>query len=741
MFQRALAMLVAAAVVITTQIPLEAASDALVRFPSPSIRWKNLPGPETPESLPELTSRREFQQHAEWLRGRARFAVGLFPEIPRSPIRVVQGPRQVFHDVTVTPVGIEVMENWWVVGTYFRAAPEASAQPVAGESTARAGETPDESKPAGRGQVLFLYAGDHAGQDAASAGSEDFGSIVTRCLSLARSGVDVFACPQQTRPVTPDGSPEARRAAVWGVSCLGINTLNNLYVVDHLARPPVRRDAGSDQPAPRRPIGVTGTAAAEVPTLALAVIDRRVDAVVLNRSASNRAKPCSQAPTLRIDTGDIELTSTLAPRPLLMIQHPGDSADRTAELMVERLQKVYELYAEQSHFTHRTVARSAEMTMGLLSAETPFFLRHLGVAGGPARTISPVDDAEARTLLSQRPNETTSGGLEPDKQCALLIDRRKSYIAGITPDTIEGLKTLQHVFQQGLQYACATPSPGRHDVTLFGDPYQPRYQRGWLSKTRIETNTAFTSAVGFKPMPIEVFYLRNQRMVRSLQIAFDGCRRPMGALTICFHPEGMAVAPDMEAMVTESMAQRRPASVVFVEPFGSGRSRPPGKLKTPRGSTAFFTTYNRTDAAETVYDMATALGYLVTEHQHLPRVNIVGFGEMGPLALAARTILSKVITLDPQVRTVVDLQQWDITAEETYLDACFIPGIERIGGLKAALAAAAEDGPVWVYNVPENFPEEWLTAAGRRQDIRTRVTRETPAAADIPIWLKELLVN
>jgi len=80
------------------------------------------------------------------------------------------------------------------------------------------------------------------------------------------------------------------------------------------------------------------------------------------------------------------------------------------------------------------------------------------------------------------------------------------------------------------------------------------------------------------------------------------------------------------------------------------------------------------------------------------------------------------------------MQQADVAGDDFYLKHLYLPNIQRIGGLRAAAAAAAT-GPIWFYNVGEPFPAAWVESAAQARDVSLRITREPLDAAMIADWL------
>jgi hypothetical protein len=112
------------------------------------------------------------------------------------------------------------------------------------------------------------------------------------------------------------------------------------------------------------------------------------------------------------------------------------------------------------------------------------------------------------------------------------------------------------------------------------------------------------------------------------------------------------------------------------------------------------------------------------------------YGPWGPACLVARAMMSDLAVHKTGIRTVIDLNQFQMDSDEAYLKQLNIPHIRRIGGLQA-IAAAACNGPIWFHNVGEHFDEEWVKAAGRVNGVEVRVTREKADEKAIVEWLME----
>jgi hypothetical protein len=141
----------------------------------------------------------------------------------------------------------------------------------------------------------------------------------------------------------------------------------------------------------------------------------------------------------------------------------------------------------------------------------------------------------------------------------------------------------------------------------------------------------------------------------------------------------------------------------------------------------FFTTYNRTDDAERIQDIVTAIAYLQQEYD---RVHIVGFGTAGLWALMAAAI----VEVDGKV--VADANQFDANDDNEFVKRLFVPCLRRIGDLRTALALIAPR-PLLVHNIHPNFPRNWAESAYSAANATQRLLlSEKPVTAkQIFDWL------
>jgi hypothetical protein len=134
------------------------------------------------------------------------------------------------------------------------------------------------------------------------------------------------------------------------------------------------------------------------------------------------------------------------------------------------------------------------------------------------------------------------------------------------------------------------------------------------------------------------------------------------------HPGGAVVALRTK-LVGQVLRSGRP--VLLMDAFVSN----PVRVQKQRWD-QYFLSYNRTDHADRVQDILTALAFLKTQDRGTPE--LIGLGEAGIWRLFAAAIVPMALDV------VADLKGFS-GSDQDFRDRFFVPGIQRAGGLSAAL--------------------------------------------------------
>jgi dienelactone hydrolase len=139
------------------------------------------------------------------------------------------------------------------------------------------------------------------------------------------------------------------------------------------------------------------------------------------------------------------------------------------------------------------------------------------------------------------------------------------------------------------------------------------------------------------------------------------------AVTLILHPKGAAAARESKA-AAEAIAAGR--SVLFIDAYQTGTA------VAPRNTSArHFLTFNRTNDANRVQDVITALAFL--KQSGAQDIKVVGLETAAIWARFAAALANTPLKLDADLATFKG-------TDEQFVEQFFIPGIQRAGGLQAA---------------------------------------------------------
>ena len=261
----------------------------------------------------QFTSLPDWNRRAAHIREHILASAGLLPMPERTPLG-----SQVFGDVThddyvVSKAYFEALPGFFVTGNLYR--PSGS------------GPFPAILSPHGHWAYGRLE-------------NTAIVSVPGRAISLARQGFVVFTYDligyNDSRQLQHRqfGGP---REKLWGLSVAGLQLWSGVRGLDFLeSLPYVRRDA----------IGVTGASGGGTQTFLLAAIDERVKAAAPVNMISLHMQGgclCENLPGLRLDTNNVEIAATIAPRPLLMVSATGDWTANTMEREYPAVRALYSM--------------------------------------------------------------------------------------------------------------------------------------------------------------------------------------------------------------------------------------------------------------------------------------------------------------------------------------------------------------------------------------------------------------
>ena len=285
---------------------LSAAAAALVVLADAGLTAQRKPyrGVNDTYTAPQFTSRAGWSLRAAHIRELVLASAGLVPMPDRTPLNA-----NVLGDVTrsdyiVSKVYFESLPGFFVTGNLYR--------PVGD------GPFPAILSPHGHWAYGRL-------ENSATA------SVPGRAINLARQGFVVFT--YDMIGYNDSWQLEHRlfggpREKLWGLSIAGLQLWNGIRSLDFLeSLPYVQRDR----------IGATGASGGGTQVFLLAAVDQRVAVAAPVNMISLHMQGgclCENQPGLRLDTNNVEIAATIAPRPLLMVSATGDWTSQHARARV-----------------------------------------------------------------------------------------------------------------------------------------------------------------------------------------------------------------------------------------------------------------------------------------------------------------------------------------------------------------------------------------------------------------------
>jgi hypothetical protein len=266
----------------------------------------------------DYASAAEWRQRATYLREHILASAGLLPAPERTPLQAHVFDERGHATYSVFKVYFESLPGFYVTGNLYR--------------------------PAGTGPFPAILS-PHGHWTYGRLENTAIASGPARAINLAEQGFVVFTYDMigynDSRQLPHDFG--GRRENLWGLSLAGLQLWNSIRGVDFLeSLPYVDRDR----------IGATGESGGGTQTFLLAAVDDRVRVAAPVNMISLHMQGgclCENMPGLRLDTNNVELAATIAPRPLLMVSATGDWTKDTLEVEYPAMRRLYALAGAEDH--------------------------------------------------------------------------------------------------------------------------------------------------------------------------------------------------------------------------------------------------------------------------------------------------------------------------------------------------------------------------------------------------------
>ena len=599
-------------------------------------------------SMPRYDSLGAWKERAALLRDQVRFASGILPMPAKTPLNPQVFDRTEHDGYSIEKVLLETWPGFFLGGNLYR--------PVG-----KSGPFPAIVSPHGHWRYGRFE-------------NSERGSIPARGISLAKQGYVVLTYDMigyNDTSQLPHGF-EGPREQLWGLGMLGLQTWNSIRAVDFLL-------SLSDVDSQR--IGATGASGGGTQTFILTAVDDRVRfsaPVNMISAIMQGGSVCENAPNLRIDTYNVEIAALMAPRPMLMVSATGDWTRNTPTDEYPAIRGIYELYDAESQLEqvqidapHNYNQQSREQVYQFFAkrafATPPEYLRDHALGG---RGI--------QDLVSLWNRELPPHALDQAGLIRSWIDEAQRQTEELLPTNGVTLAAAQKAFRERLGLAFMAEMPAAADLLIEESEPLPNGKMLLLGR---EGKGDRVPALLLKP-----------------RLAKAGVPP-----TLIAHPEGLAwilsSSESREGMVRGLLA--RGGIVMGLDAFQTGRSKTTVEVTNVNDrSTRYFTTFNRTDDANRVQDILTAITALRLETGQ-ESINLVGMGRAGVWSLFASALA------DPRVSLTADLARFDASSDSEYVHHFFVPGIRRAGDFRGAATLLAS-GEATLHNVAGSFPADWF---------------------------------
>ncbi len=626
-------------------------------------------------SLPEYKTKEAWLNRAAELRQQILVSAGLWPMPAKQPIKAVIFGKLDRGDHTVEKVYFESYPGFYVTGNLYRPKNATGKLPAVlcphGHwAYGRLENQPNHSGPARA--ISFARQG-YVAFSYDMVGYNDSSTITHRFADHNATGVE----------------------ALWGINLLGLQLWNSIRVVDFLTSLP-EVDASR--------IACTGESGGGTQTFLLMAVDERISLSAPVNMVSflmQGGSLCENAPNLRIDTNNVELASLMAPRPMMMVSATGDWTKNTMTSEFPAVRSIYRLFGAENKLTavqidapHNYNQQSREAVYGWFAR---WFLNRAETTPIKERNVS-IPSLPELLVFDNRPRPENE--LDEEQLTQSLIEQRKLQLDEAQPKTAADLDAFKKQFGTAFKFSLMAETPKPETVIasmtdtlhLSATPLHSAHTIGKLTLSRREKGDR---VLGFMEQP-------DKQTDKAV----------------------LVLAPE-DSQLDDLMKSLADAGYLAVHIWQVGQAQYSEQAKKYR----YFTTYNRTDVANKVQDILTALAYLQGKSSNL---SVVALGQNGSLAFGSLALLAR--GLAPKIdRMIIDAAQLDSANDQEFLARLPIPGIRRAGDFATAVALAPLT-PLLIHNTGGKFQTERISEIyqrlGKAENFKTSST---------PLSTKDLL--
>ena len=363
-------------------------------------------------------------------------------------------------------------------------------------------------------------------------------------------------------------------------------------------------------------IGVTGASGGATQTMMLQAVDDRIQFSAPANMVSflmQGGSLCENAPGLRLDTNNVEIASMMAPKPMIMSAATGDWTKNMETEEYPAVRAIYDLYGKDGNVAYFYQNAPHNYNRPNREATYAFFGKHVLGMDDPSKF----------------------------KEKSVRIEKLGDMLALFNRKLPDNAISFSQLFEKWVRFAKEQTGDERERLTYA-------LAAEWPSRVISDVQGE------------RVLLSRPGRGDRVPGIWVKGANPP--ALVV--GPEGAEAARKSPEVQRLLQAGR---SVLLIDAFQTGSAVAPRNRSVP-----MFLTFNKSDDANRVQDILTALAWLKT-----PRTRLVGLGKAAIWCTFAAAVAPEKVDLQADIG---DFRGTD----QDFIDSFFVPGIQRAGGLRAA---------------------------------------------------------
>ena len=599
--------------------------------------------------MPEYKDLDEWKQRAGFLKKQILASAGLYPLPSKTPLNPQVFDKTEYGDYSIEKVLLETYPGFFLGGNLYR-------------PLGKQGPFPTVVSPHGHWRYGRFE-------------NQPLNSIPLRGINLAKQGYVAFTYDMVGYSDTmqiPHATMGGERERLWGVELLGVHLWDSIRAVDFVL--------SLNDVDPTR-VATTGASGGGTQAFLLAAVDERVRfsaPVNMVSAIMQGGSPCENAPNLRIDTFNVELASLMAPRPMLLVSATGDWTKNVPREEFPAIQNIYELYDAKSEVEvvqfdspHNYHKDSREAVYGFFGKKILYDANpeHFAEKNERVDQLSSLMSLWGRSLPERA---VTYRQFVEDR-----IGEAELEVSSLKPTDPASLAKAQRAFRERLELSLLTSPPAPDDLL---EEVIDSWERG---RKLVIGRTG-------KGDRVPAVVLTPKKPVATV--------KP----TIIIHDEGsawvMSSGESRDGLVAELLS--RGGSVVGIDVFQTAHAeRQRQLLELGEVAERYYTVFNRTDDANRIQDVLTAIAY-VRKSFGVEHVNLVGMGRAGSWALLGGALAAGPIDLFADLKGVE-------ASDEYIAKNFFVPGFRRSGDFRAA-ATLLPSGSALLWNVEEAFPTEWV---------------------------------